>query len=82
MLRKTISIDEQLFTELKNEGILEHFKKFSDLVSNSLKNTVESIKKENYRREIEQMSNDPMVKSDIDEVQEDFKYSDREIDAL
>jgi len=82
MLRKTISIDEQLFTELKNEGILEHFKNFSDLVSNSLKNTVESIKKENYRREIEQMSNDPMVKSDIDEVQEDFKYSDREIDAL
>jgi len=37
----------------------------SDLVSSSLKQTIESIKKENYRRQIEQMTSDPMVIEDI-----------------
>ena len=82
MLRKTISIDEHLFLELKNEGLLDHFKNFSDLVSNSLKNTIESIKKENYKKQIEQMSKDPLVISDIAEIQEDFKYADRELDVF
>jgi len=82
MVRKTVSIDEQLFSELKREGILEQFKNFSDLVSISLKNTIESIKKENYKREIANMASDPMVQNDIDEVQEEFKYADRELDAF
>ena len=82
MLRKTISIDEHLFLELKNEGVLEHFKNFSELVSSSLQNTIESMKKENYKKQIKEMSQDPMVLADIDEIQEDFKYVDRENDAL
>ena len=82
MVRKTVSIDEQLFSELKREGILEQFKNFSDLVSISLKNTIESIKKENYKREIANMASDPMVQNDIDEIQEEFKYTDRELDAF
>ncbi len=82
MLRKTISIDEHLFLELKEEGVLDHFKNFSDLVSVSLRNTIESIKKENYRKQIEQMAKDPLVLSDIEEIQEDFKYADRELDAF
>ena len=82
MLRKTISIDEHLFLELQNEGILDHFKNFSDLVSSSLQKTIESMKKENYRKQIEQMTNDPLVISDIEEIQEDFKYVDSELDAL
>ena len=79
MLRKTISIDVHLFLELQNEGILDHFKNFSDLVSNSLQKTVESMKKENYRKQIEAMASDPLVLSDIEEIQEDFKYVDSEL---
>ena len=82
MLRKTISIDEHLFLELQNNGVLDHFKNFSDLVSNSLQKTIESIKEENYRKQIEEMANDPMVLNDIEEIQEDFKYSDSELDAF
>ena len=82
MLRKTISIDEHLFLELQNNGVLDHFKNFSDLVSNSLQKTIESIKEENYRKQIEEMTNDPMVLNDIDEIQEDFKYTDSELDAF
>jgi len=82
MLRKTISIDEHLFLELQNEGILDHFKNFSDLVSSSLQKTIESMKKENYRKQIEQMANDPLVISDIEEIQEGFKYADGELNAF
>jgi len=82
MLRKTISIDEHLFLELQNNGVLDHFKNFSDLVSNSLQKTIESIKEENYRKQIEEMANDPMVLNDIEEIQEYFKYSDSELNAF
>jgi hypothetical protein len=78
MLRKTISIDEHLFLELEKEGILNHFKNFSDLVSSSLQNTIESMKKENYKNQLAQMAKDPMVQNDIEEIQEDFKYADSE----
>jgi len=82
MLRKTISIDEQLYVELEKEGVLDSFKNFSDLVSTSLKQTIESMKKENYRKQLEQMANDPMVLEDIAMVQEDFKYADGEVNAF
>ncbi len=82
MLRKTISIDEHLYLELEKEGVLEHFKNFSDLVSNSLQKTIESIKKENYRKQIEAMASDPLVLADIEEIQEDFKYADDEVHAF
>jgi len=82
MLRKTISIDEHLFLELEKEGILDHFKNFSDLVSSSLQNTVESMKKENYRKQLAQMAKDPLVLTDIEEIQEDFKYTDSEANAF
>ena len=82
MMRKTISIDEELFFELQEEGVLDHFKNFSDLVSISLRQTIDSIKKENYRKQIEQMVNDPMVMEDIGQVQEDFKYADGEADVF
>lgn len=82
MLRKTISIDEHLFSELEKEGILDHFKNFSDLVSSSLQNTVESMKKENYRKQLAQMAKDPLVLTDIEEIQEDFKYADSEANAF
>lgn len=82
MLRKTISIDEQLYRELEQEGVLDRFKNFSDLVSSALRNTVENIRKENYRRALEEMANDPLVKSDIEEIQEDFKYADSDSDVF
>jgi Arc/MetJ-type ribon-helix-helix transcriptional regulator len=82
MLRKTVSIDEHLFSELEKEGVLDHFKNFSDLVSSSLQNTIETMKKENYKKQLAQMANDPMVLEDIEEVQEDFKYADSENNAV
>jgi DNA-binding transcriptional regulator YhcF (GntR family) len=82
MLRKTISIDEHLYIELEKEGVLDSFKNFSELVSTSLKQTIEAMKKENYKKQIAEMANDPMVLSDIEEVEDDFQYADGELNAF
>jgi len=82
MVRKTISIDDELFMQLEKEGVMDHFKNFSDLVSSSLRQTVENMKKQNYQRQIAEMANDPMVIEDIAQVQEDFKYADSDTDAF
>jgi len=76
MLRKTVSIDESLLFELQNNGVMEQFKNFSELVSQSLRETMLRIKRENYRKSIAQAANDPMVKADIEDITNDFKYSE------
>ena len=40
------------------------------------------MKKENYRKQIEEMANDPMVIKEMKEIQEDFKYADNQFDAF
>ena len=82
MQRKTISIDDALILDLEREGIMARFKNFSELVSVSLRQTIETIKKENYRKEIANMAQDPMVQRDIAEVEDDFRFADGEIDAV
>lgn len=82
MLRKTISIEEKLFYDLEKEGILKHFKNFSELVSISLKNTIQHIRQENYRKQIQEMSCDPMVQEDIQDIENDFKSADNDINAF
>ena len=82
MQRKTISIDDALILDLEREGVMARFKNFSELVSVSLRQTIDTIKKENYRKEIANMAQDPMVLQDIAEVEEDFQFADGEINAV
>ena len=82
MIRKTISIDEELFSQLQEEGVLDRFKSFSELVGTSLRQTLESMKKRDYEQQIAEMAKDPMVLEDIAQVQEDFRYADRDTDAF
>jgi hypothetical protein len=78
MVRKTISLDEALLIDLQENGILSQFKNFSELVSLSLNETLQKIRRDNYRQQIAKAAADPMVKADIDEIMEDFKYVDGE----
>jgi len=77
-MRKTISIDDALFLELQKEGLLEHFKNFSELVSVALRQSLQEAKKRAYKEQIRKMSEDPMVLEDIRKIEEDFQYSDFE----
>jgi hypothetical protein len=78
MVRKTISLDEALLIDLQENGILNQFKNFSELVSLSLNDTLQKIRRDNYRQQIAKAASDPMVKADIDEIMDDFKYVDGE----
>jgi hypothetical protein len=82
MVRKTISLDDTLWVDLEENGVLNQFKNFSELVSLSLSDTLQKIRLENYRQQIAKAAADPMVKADIDEIMEDFKYVDGENNAF
>lgn len=78
MVRKTISLDDALWVDLQENGVMQQFKNFSELVSLSLNETLQKVRSENYRQQIAKAASDPMVKADIDEIMEDFKYVDGE----
>jgi len=82
MIRKTVSLDEGLFEQLEVEGVLDRFKNFSELVSAALHQTIESVRQEGYRRQIEQMAEDPMVIEDIAQVQRDYRHAEGDWNAF
>ena len=78
MIRKTVSLDENILLDLQRCGALERFSNFSELVSVALREKIERIKEANYRAQIAAAARDPMVLEDIRSVQEDFRDADSE----
>ena len=78
VIRKTVSLDENILLDLQRCGALERFSNFSELVSVALREKIEKIEEENYRAQIAAASKDPMVLEDIRSVEEDFRYADSE----
>ncbi len=78
MIRKTVSLDENILLDLQHCGALERFNNFSEIVSVALREKIEKIKEENYRAQIAAAAKDPMVLEDIRSVEEDFRYADSE----
>ena len=76
MIRKTITIDDDLVTTLESEHITENYRSFSELVSNALKLLIEKERKEQYRRAMLDASNDPLYREDMQQVSDDFRYAD------
>ncbi len=82
MIRKTVSLDEELYRALESAGLYENYRSFSELVSDALRRQLEEHKKRAYLKEMEEMAKDPMVRDDIAEIEEAFRFSDAEIDAV
>ncbi len=78
MIRKTVSLDENILFDLERCGALERFSNFSELVSIALREKIERIEEENYCAQIAAAAKDPMVLEDIRSVEEDFRYADSE----
>jgi len=78
VIRKTVSLDENILFNLERCGALERFSNFSELVSVALREKIEKIEEENYRAQIAAAAKDPMVLEDIRSVEEDFSYADSE----
>ena len=78
MLRKTVTIDDNLYNTLISSKLTEKYSSFSELVSTSLELLIEKSKKEQYKKDMIEASKDRLYIQDMEEISNDFKYIDFE----
>ncbi|OCL87031.1 hypothetical protein AAX26_01339 [Aliarcobacter thereius] len=78
MLRKTVTINDNLYNMLISSKIIEKYSSFSELVSTSLELLIEKNKKEQYKKAMLEASKDKLYLKDMEEITNDFKYVDFE----
>jgi metal-responsive CopG/Arc/MetJ family transcriptional regulator len=78
MIRKTITIKDELFHNLEFNHIINQYQSFSDLVSNALQLLIEKQKKEQYKKAMIEASKDALYIEDMKNITNEFKYADFE----
>jgi predicted CopG family antitoxin len=78
MLRKTITIQPDVFQALELNNIIEQYQSFSEMVSSSLKLLIEKQKKELYKKAMLEASQDKLYMEDMKEIENTFSYADNE----
>jgi predicted CopG family antitoxin len=79
MLRKTVTISEEIYAILEKEKMIDKYASFSEMVSIALQTLIKEQKKEAYRKSMIEASKDEEYLKDIEEIQNDFRYVDSEI---
>ena len=78
MLRKTVTIQADVFKALELNNIMEQYQSFSEMVSSSLKLLIEKQKKEQYKKAMIEASQDKLYRDDMKEIEDAFSYTDNE----
>jgi Arc/MetJ-type ribon-helix-helix transcriptional regulator len=78
MVRKTVTIQPDVFQALELNNIMEQYQSFSEMVSFSLKLLIEKQKKEQYKKEMLEASQDRLYMDDMREIEDEFSYADNE----
>jgi len=78
MIRKTITIKDDLFHNLELNHIINQYQSFSELVSNALQLLIEKQKKEQYKKAMIEASKDALYIEDMKNIANEFKYADFE----
>ena len=78
MVRKTVTIKDDLFHNLELNHIMEKYQSFSELVSNALQLLIEKQKQEQYIKAMIEASKDKLYIQDMKSIEEEFQYSDFE----
>jgi len=78
MVRKTVTIKDELFNELGAKHIINQYQSFSELVSNALELLIEKQKKEQYKKAMIEASKDKLYMQDMKEIEDEFAYADFE----
>ncbi len=78
MLRKTVTIQPDIFKALEVNNIMEQYQSFSEMVSTSLKLLIEKQKKEQYKKAMMEASQDRLYMEDMKEIEDAFSYADNE----
>ena len=73
MLRKTVTINDNLYNMLISSKITEKYSSFSELVSTSLELLIEKNKKEQYKKAMIEASKDKLYLKDMEDIENDFK---------
>ena len=79
MVRKTVTIRDDVLETLEEERILENYHSFSELVSSALQLLIEKEKKEQYRKAMQEAAKDRLYLEDMQTIAEDFQYADDEL---
>ena len=78
MVRKTVTIRDDLFHDLELNHIINQYQSFSKLVSSALELLIEKQKKEQYKLAMREASKDEMYIQDMKSIENEFQYSDFE----
>ena len=78
MLRKTITIQPDVFQALELNQIINQYQSFSEMVSYALQLLIEKQKKEQYKKAMLEASQDRLYLEDMREIDEAFAYVDSE----
>ena len=78
MVRKTVTIKDDLLHNLEVSHIINQYQSFSELVSNALQLLIEKQKKEQYKKAMLEASKDKLYMQDMKRIEDEFKYSDFE----
>jgi predicted CopG family antitoxin len=78
MLRKTITIQPDIFQALELNQIINQYQSFSEMVSSALQLLIEKQKKEYYKKAMLEASKDALYLEDMREINEMFSYADNE----
>jgi predicted CopG family antitoxin len=78
MVRKTVTIQPDVFKALELNKIMEQYQSFSELVSSSLQLLIEKQKKEQYKKAMLEASQDRLYMDDMREIEDAFSYADNE----
>jgi len=78
MIRKTITIKDDLFHNLEISHLIKQYQSFSELVSNALQLLIEKQKQEQYKQAMIEASKDKLYISDMKAIEDDFLYADSE----
>jgi len=79
MIRKTVTIKDELFHNLNQNNIMKQYQSFSELVSTALQLLIEKQKKEQYKKAMIEASKDKVYMEDMKNIENEFKYADNEI---
>jgi len=78
MLRKTITIQPDIFQALELNQIINQYQSFSEMVSSALQLLIEKQKKDAYKKAMLEASQDKLYLEDMREIDEAFYYVDNE----
>ena len=76
MVRKTVTIQDDIFQTLELNQITNQYQSFSEMVSSALQLLIEKRRKEQYKKAVIEASKDSLCLKDMKEIEEAFYYVD------